>query len=75
MLVQHAARDELQRVPLAADDDGVTGVVAALVAHHVGVLLGEQIDDLRLALVTPLGADDDGDGHAHAPGMTDWNVR
>ena len=63
VVVQHAARHELQRVPLVADDDGVPGVVAALVAHHVGVLLGEQVDDLGLALVTPLGADDDGDGH------------
>ena len=68
VLVQHAARHELQGVPLAADDDGVPGVVAALVAHHVRVLLGEQVDDLRLALVTPLGADDDGDGHGTLPG-------
>ena len=63
VVVQHAARHELERVPLVADDDGVPGVVPALVAHHVRVLLGEQVDDLRLALVTPLGADDDGDGH------------
>jgi hypothetical protein len=27
------------------------------------VLLGKQIDDLRLAFVTPLGADDNGDRH------------
>jgi hypothetical protein len=27
------------------------------------VLLGEQVDDLGLALVTPLGPDDDGDRH------------
>ena len=63
MRVEHAAGDELQGVTLTAHDDRVAGVVTTLVAHHVGVLLGEQIDDLRLALVTPLGADDDGDRH------------
>ena len=55
---------ELEGVALTADHDGVAGVVAALVAHDVAVLLGEQVDDLGLALVAPLGADDDGDGHA-----------
>ena len=43
---------------LAVADDRVAGVVAALVADdHVGPL-GEQVDDLALALVAPLGADD-----------------
>ena len=59
---------QLQGVALAADDDGVAGVVATLVAHDVAVLLGEQVDDLGLALVTPLGPDDDGDGHIGADG-------
>ena len=55
--------DELEGVALTADDDRVAGVVPALVAHDVAVLLGEQVDDLGLALVAPLGADDDGDRH------------
>ena len=63
VVVEDAARHELQGVALAADDDRVAGVVAALVAHDVAVLLGQQVDDLGLALVAPLGADDDGDGH------------
>ena len=63
VVVEDAARDQLQGVAVAADDDGVPGVVATLVAHDVAVLLGQQVDDLGLALVTPLGADDDGDGH------------
>ena len=41
---------------------GVPGVVAALVAGDDGERLGEQVDDLALALVAPLGADDDGGG-------------
>ena len=44
---------------LALADDRVAGVVAALEAHdHVGPL-GEQVGDLPLALVAPLGADYD----------------
>src|SRR5690606_13776592 len=38
---------------------GVAGVVAALVAHHRGGLIGQQVDDLALALITPLGTQDD----------------
>ena len=68
VVVEDPARDQLQGVALAADHDGVAGVVPALVAHDVGVLLGQQVDDLGLALVTPLGADDDGDGHARPIG-------
>ena len=56
-------RHQLQRVALVADDDGVAGVVATLVAHDVGVLLGQQVDDLGFALIAPLGSNDDGDGH------------
>ncbi len=67
VVVEHPARDQLQRVLLVVDHDRVAGVVATLVAHDVGVLLREEVDDLGLAFVTPLGADDDGDGHGDAP--------
>jgi histidinol dehydrogenase len=70
VVVQHTARGELEGVPLVVDDDGVPGVVSALVAHDVRVLLREQVDDLGLAFVTPLGADDDGDGHAARSGSS-----
>ena len=66
VVVQDSRRHELQRVPLAVDHHGVAGVVAALVAHDVHVLFAQQVDDLGFALVTPLGADDDGDGHARS---------
>ena len=75
MVVEDPARDELQGVALVADDDRVPGVVATLVAHDVAVLLGEQIDDLGLALVTPLGPDDDGDGHGRTLGGTLGRLR
>ena len=42
-----------------AHHHGVAGVGAALVAHDDVGLLGEDVDDLALAFVAPLGADDD----------------
>ena len=57
--VEHSARDELQREGLAIDDERVPGVVAALVAHHQVHLLGEEVGEPTLALVAPLGPDDD----------------
>jgi len=36
----------------------VAGVVTALETHHGGGALGQQIDNLALALIAPLGADD-----------------
>ncbi len=51
----HQVQDSLDPV----DDQGVTRVVAPLKSHHGGDPVSEQIDDLALALVTPLGANDD----------------
>ena len=66
VVVEHAARDQLEGERLAVDDDGVPGVVAALVAHDHRHLFGEEVGELALALVTPLGSDDDGGGHVWA---------
>ena len=52
------ARQKRQFVDLVADDQSVAGIVAALKAHdHVGTAR-QPVDDLALAFVTPLGADD-----------------
>ena len=51
---------------LAADDDRVPGVRPALVAADHIRALREQVDDLALALVAPLRADDDGRRHVVA---------
>ncbi len=56
---QHAGRDQAQHGLPAADDQRMTGVVAALEAHDAGRLLGQPVDDLALAFIAPLGADDD----------------
>ncbi len=57
--MQYPRGDQRQDGLFAADDQGVAGVVAALEAHHGLRLIGEQIDDLALALVAPLQADYD----------------
>src|SRR5690606_15294177 len=43
---------------LAIDDQRMPRVVATLVTHYRSRLVGQQIDDLALALITPLGAQD-----------------
>ena len=61
--VEDPRRDVVELEGLAVADDRMTGVRPALVpADDVGVL-GEQVDDLALAFVTPLRADDHGGGH------------
>src|SRR5207344_536699 len=51
--------NEVQHGLLAADHQRVAGVVAALEADHALRAVGQPVDDLALALVAPLGADDD----------------
>ena len=47
-------------------DDGMPGVGTALIAHNDIGILGKQIDNLALAFITPLCADDY-DVLAHLP--------
>src|SRR5205823_6266664 len=59
--VEDARGDELELELAVLGDDGVARVVAALAADdHVGPG-GEVVDDLALALVAPLTADQDDD--------------
>ena len=55
-------------VRLVADDDRVPRVRAALVTADDIRVLREQVDDLALAFVSPLRADDDGRKHARSLG-------
>jgi len=55
---QDTRGDEVQHRLPAVDDQGMAGVVPALETHHGIRLVGKEIDDLALALITPLGADD-----------------
>ena len=69
--VEHAAGHQVELEHLVADDDGVAGVVAALVAHDERDRLGQQVGGLALAFVAPLEADDHGGWHQAPPWMLD----
>ncbi|COY22137.1 Uncharacterised protein [Mycobacterium tuberculosis] len=65
---QHTRRDEMQCEILAGrQDDGVPGVVAPLIAHHPLHAATQQVGGLTLALVAPLGADEDDRRHELLP--------
>ena len=61
---QDPAGQQVQRELRIADDHGVPGVVAALVAHDIVRAATEQVGGLALALVAPLGAHDDDRRHS-----------
>src|SRR5262249_12097032 len=61
--VEDPRRDQVELEGLAVADDRVAGVVPALKADHEIRLLREQISDLALPFVAPLGADYDDSGH------------
>ena len=54
--MQDPRRDQMEDEFFAAHHQGMAGVVAALIPHHHGGLLGQEVDDLPLALIAPLGA-------------------
>jgi hypothetical protein len=61
---QDARRDEPRHQLLPVDDERVARVGATAEAHHHVGELGVQVDDLALAFVAPLGADNHYVGHA-----------
>ena len=54
LVAQDAARHEIEHELALVVDDGVAGVVAALIAHDDVVLLAEQVDHAAFALVAPV---------------------
>src|SRR5699024_10223675 len=63
----HNARGQQRQLEhLLADDQRVTSVVATLEAHHHVGALGEPVNDLTLAFVAPLGADNHYVGHDYS---------
>src|SRR5712692_11225542 len=69
-LVNDSGRQQMQHERSVADLDRMPGVVAALVADYDVEALGEQIDNLALAFIAPLGADDR-DDHNQKSGVRD----
>ena len=56
---QHATGNQLEHELLAADDDRMPGIVAARIPRHDGKLLRQYIHNLALALIAPLGTQND----------------
>ena len=63
--IEDAGRHEVELERAVLIHDGVTGVVAALISNDHVRLLREEVGDLSLALVAPLGSDDGGHGHVN----------
>src|SRR4029077_12018777 len=61
--IEDPGRDQVELERLAVTDDRVAGVVAALKSDHDVRLLGEQVGDLSLPFVAPLGANYYETGH------------
>ena len=62
---QNAGGHKVQDVFLFADEDRMTGVVAALCADHDIGPLGQHVDDFAFAFIAPLGADENCVGHSN----------
>ena len=57
--MENSARNLVEDERLVADVHGVAGVGAALIANYPVGALREDVNELALAFVPPLGADDD----------------
>ena len=65
--VEHRGGKQVQDELPASGDDRVSRVVAAPEPHHRVEARGEDVDELALPLVTPLGPDDRQSGHSAEP--------
>ncbi len=65
--VQDARWHKVRHQLLAIDDKRVPCIRAAAVANDHAGFFTEQVDDLALPFVTPLGTNDDCDGHDGLP--------
>src|SRR6185437_14053492 len=74
VVVEDAARHELQRKGLAVHHDAVARVVPALIADDHVHLATEMVSQLALPLVAPLGPDHNGCGHAPLRSLTRFGL-
>jgi hypothetical protein len=57
VVVQNSTRDKLQGKDFAINDERMPSIMSTLVAHHMGTLLSNDIDDSALAFIAPLSTD------------------
>jgi len=58
-LAQNAAWNQVQYELLARDDDRVSGIMTTGVPRHYGEALRQNVDNLSLTLIAPLGTQND----------------
>jgi len=66
--VEDAAGEEVEGVLGLVNNDGVAGVGASVESSADVVVLGQDVDELALALVAPLGTEDDAEARLEAVG-------
>ena len=67
---EYARGKQRQLVALPPDYERVPGVVPALKADHDVGATAQPVDNLPLAFIAPLGADDDNRGHGKRTALT-----
>src|SRR6266498_5586970 len=65
--IKNARWNDMELEGAALIDDGMAGVVAATITDHQARALSQQIDDMALAFVAPLGANYRDDWHSCFP--------
>ena len=72
-LGENAGRDEMQGKLAVLIDDGMAGVVAALIANDNIIILCDEVDHAALAFIAPVDADDCTIAHnTSAPVSAQW---
>ena len=66
-VIEDATGRQLQSVFLVANNNCVTRIVSALIASNDAVRCGEEVNDLGLAFIAPLGTYNNGDSHERSP--------
>jgi hypothetical protein len=66
--IDEARGEDMEVVCDAVGDDGVAGIVTTLRAAADLRFVGEDVGELALAFVAPLGAEDNSDGHVRRGG-------
>jgi hypothetical protein len=61
--MQYAGRHEMEHILVAFDDDGMTGIIAALIPGDNIRPFGKVINNFALTLVTPLSSYNDVSRH------------
>ena len=63
VVVQHATRNELQRILFLTHHHGMASIVPTLVSGNIRMVTRQEVNDFGLAFVPPLSTNYNCDGH------------